>query len=217
MTKLNLPDSFGREPEEVRKFVNELGMKIIASHIDWKKLKTDSKAAIKETKKLGAKYMVLAWFPPEERQTLEQWKDWVELINRVGKMSHKEGIKFLYHNHDFEFQPIDGVEPFDLLLDNVDRRYVAFELDIYWLKLAGRDPEPLFARYPKGFPLSHVKDMSKTEKSMVDVGDGRIDFANVFSQRDKSGMKHFFVEHDDTKASFETLERSLKYLQELRY
>lgn len=208
---------FGRNPNDVRKLVKKHGMKIAASHINWETLKNDPEAAINETKSLGAKYMVLAWFPPEQRETLDQWKDWIKVINRVAKMSDEKGIGFLYHNHDFEFKKIDGVEPFDLLLENLDRRYVAFELDLYWLKLAGRDPEPLFAKYPKGFPFSHVKDMSKTETAMVDVGDGRIDFAKIFAQSERSGMQRFMVEHDDTKEPFVTLEKSLKYLCELRF
>lgn len=208
---------FGRDPTQIRKFVGKLGMKISASHINWDTLKADPESAIRETKLLGAKYMVLAWFPPEHRQTLEQWKELIVFINRVAEMSHKKGIRFLYHNHDFEFKKIDGVEPFDLLLAGVDKRYVAFELDLYWLKLAGRDPEPLFARYPQGFPFSHVKDMSKNEMKMVDVGDGRIDFARIFSRSSESGMKTFIVEHDDTKNPFQTLERSLEYLRGLRF
>lgn len=158
-----------------------------------------------------------AWFPPEQRKTLQHWKNWVTLINRVGEMSHKKGVRFLYHNHNFEFESVEGVEPFELLLNTVDRRYVSFELDLYWLKLAGRDPEPLFVKYPKGFPLSHIKDMSKTEKAMTDVGDGRINFADIFKQSAASGMRHYFVEHDDTKKPFETLERSINYLRGLRY
>ena len=208
---------FGRDPNDVRKLVKKLGIKIAASHINWEKLKDNPESAIAETKSLGAKYMVLAWFPPEQRETLDQWKDWIKLINRAAKMADERGIRFLYHNHNFEFTKIDGVEPYDLLLDTVDRKYVSFELDIYWLKLAGRDPEPLFARYPKGFPFSHVKDMNETDSAMADVGDGKIDFARIFSANDKSGMKYFIVERDDGEQPFVTLEKSLKYLRELRY
>lgn len=208
---------FGRDPKAVRQMVKKLGMRVAASHINWEKLKNDPDGAINETKSLGAKYLVLAWLPSEERQTIAQWKDWIKIINRVAKLADGKGIRFLYHNHDFEFKKIDGIEPFDLLLDTVDRKYVSFEIDLYWLKLAGRDPEPLFARYPKGFPFSHVKDMSKSETAMVDVGDGQIDFARIFAESDKSGMKNFMVEHDDTKEPFKTLEKSLKYLRELRF
>lgn len=208
---------YGRDPKEVRALVKKLGMKIIASHVNSEILKTNPESAIEETEALGAKYMVLAWFPPEQRKTLDDWKNWVILMNRVGKMCSKKGIRFLYHNHNFEFEKVEGVEPYDLLLDTVDRRYVAFELDIFWLKFAGREPEPLFARYPNGFPLSHVKDMSKDEKAMVDVGDGKIDFAKIFKQSKMSGTNHYFVEHDATKAPFQTLEKSIKYLRGLKF
>ena len=208
---------FGRNPQDVRRLVEKLGMKAVGSHINWKTFKENPESAIEETKALGAKYMILAWFPPEERKTLDQWKEWANRLNQVGRTAKAKGIRLLYHNHDFEFQKIDGVEPFQLLLDTVDRRYVSFEIDLYWLTLGGRTPESVFTEYRRGFPLSHVKDMSKTEQAMVDVGDGRIDFAGIFAQEKVSGMKHFIVEHDNPKDPFETLKRSFNYLRALRY
>lgn len=215
--ELEFADLFGRDPKTVRKTVEKLGMKIVGSHINSDKLKENPESLIAETKALGAKYMILAWIPPEQRKTIDDWKNWIALMNKVGKMSQEKGIQFLYHNHNFEFEKIEGVVPFDLMLEAIDRRFVKFEIDLYWLKLAGREPEDLFAKYPNGFPLSHVKDMSRTENSMVDVGDGKIDFAAIFKRSEASGMKHYFVEHDDTKTPFETLERSIKYLRSLEF
>jgi sugar phosphate isomerase/epimerase len=216
-TEVEFAGLFGKDPKKIRQLLKELKMRAVASHIDWQRLKNDPAGAIRETKELGAKYMVLAWFPPAERKTLEQWNDWVKLLNRVGKMSFQQGIKLLYHNHEFEFVPIEGIRPFDILLKDVDRRYVGFEIDIYWLMLAGEDIFSLFSRYPKGFPLVHIKDMSKTKKEMVDVGDGKINFGEIFAQQKKSGTKHFFVEHDNSENPFKTLERSFEYLRKLRY
>lgn len=215
--ELEFAGLFNRDPKDVRKTVKKLGMKIVGSHINSDKLKENPESLIAETKALGAKYMVLAWIPAEQRETLNDWKNWITLMNRVGEMSHKKGIQFIYHNHNFEFEPVDGIVPFDLMLETIDRRYVKFEVDLYWLTLAGRAPEDLFAKYPKGFPLSHVKDMSKTGNEMVDVGDGKINFAEIFKQSKTSGMRYYFVEHDDTKTPFESLERSIKYLRSLRF
>lgn len=215
--ELEFAGLYNRDPKTVRKMVEKLGMKIVGSHINSDKLKENPESLIAETKALGAKYMVLAWIPQEQRKTINDWKNWINLMNRVGEMSQKKGIQFIYHNHNFEFEKIENVVPFDLMLEKIDRRYVKFEIDLYWLKLAGREPKDLFAKYPKGFPLSHVKDMSKTENAMVDVGDGKIDFAEIFKQSETSGMKHYFIEHDDTKTPFESLERSIKYLRSLEF
>ena len=215
--ELEFAGLFGRDPKTVRKTVEKLGMKIVGSHINSDKLKENPESLIDETKALGAKYMVLAWIPQEQRKTLDDWKNWIKLMNKVGEMSQKKGIQFIYHNHDFEFEKIENIVPFDLILEKIDRRFVKFEVDLYWLKLAGREPKDLFAKYPKGFPLSHVKDMSKNGTAMADVGDGRINFAEIFAQSETSGMKYFFVEHDDTKTPFESLERSIKYLRSLKF
>jgi sugar phosphate isomerase/epimerase len=208
---------FGRDPVQVKKLLADLNIKPVASHINWTTLKKDPQSAIDETLALGADYMIIAWFPPETRDSLKDWEDWISVFNSVGKMSHEQGLKFAYHNHDFEFMPVDGVVPYDLLLNKLDRRYVVMEIDLYWLALGGKEPDALFSEYPGGFHLAHVKDMSKTEQVMVDVGDGRIDFAGIFAESKAAGLRHFIVEHDDTKDPFKSLERSIKYLRQLEY
>lgn len=195
----------------------ELDLKPVASHINWETLKNDPQSAIDETLLLGAEYMIIAWFPPETRDTLKEWDDWINVFNRVGKMCAEQGLRFAYHNHDFEFKEIEGTVPFELLLRKLDRRYTVFEIDLYWLALGGVTPENVFADYPGGYHLVHVKDMGKTGTAMVDVGDGRIDFAKIFGTAKTSGLKHYFVEHDTAEDPFGSLERSIKYLRSLRF
>jgi sugar phosphate isomerase/epimerase len=207
---------FGRDPAKVKTLLAELNLKPVASHIDWKVLKNDPQSAIDETIALGAKYMVIAWFPPETRDSLKDWEEWIAVFNRVAKMAHKQGIKFAYHNHDFEFIEIDGVVPYQLLLDKLDRRYAVMEIDLYWLALGGAKVEDLFLKYPGGFHLVHVKDMGKSKTAMVDVGKGRMDFARIFAIKN-SGLIHFVVEHDTAKKPFESLKNSLRYLRALEF
>ena len=208
---------FGRDPVAVKALLVELGLTAPASHVNWEKFKTNPDALIEETLALGAKYMILAWMPEEERQTLDQWRDWVSRFNSVGKRARAKGVRFAYHNHEFEFQPVDGIEPYDLILEGIDRRYVELELDLYWLALAGKKPETYFARYPGGFPFAHVKDMSGADGSMVDVGDGVIDFATIFAMAEQSGMQHFIVEHDNPEDAFRTLQKSIAHLRGLEF
>lgn len=213
--KIELAGLFGQNPAHVRSMTDALDLQVLGSHINWKQLRDDPDGLIEETRILGAEYMILAWLPVEERQTLAQWKAWIEIINNVASRAHRHGIRFAYHNHDFEFEPIDGVEPYDLLLAGVDRRYVTFELDLYWLTFAGRSPEPYFQAYPGGFPLIHAKDMHLTSTAMVDAGDGRIDFPAVLRQSKLAGITHLVAEHDVTSRPYRTLRRSLSYFESL--
>ena len=209
---------YDRDPADVKALLDGLGLKTAASHVNWEKFRDDPDALIEETVALGAKYMIVAWLPEEERQTLDQWRGWIERFNEAGKRAREKGLIFAYHNHDFEFIEIDGVKPYDLILEGIDRRYVKLELDLFWIGLAGEDPRNYFGRYENGFPLVHVKDLRSSDKKMVDVGDGDIDFATIFAvAANKTGLQHYIVEHDNSDNPFRSIEKSLAYMRELQY
>jgi sugar phosphate isomerase/epimerase len=203
----------GHDPAKIRALLDTLKLKVAGSQVDWKRLRDDPDGLIAETKALGSPYMIFAWMPPEERQTLAQWRWWTAHMNKVGAQARTAGLRFGYHSHDFEYHPIDGVRPIEVLQNGLDPKTVEFEVDIYWTELGGGNSAALFDRYPGRIPLVHVKDMSKTDGSMVDVGDGRIDFRKIFRKGKSAGLKHYLVEHDNSADPFRTLERSLYYLK----
>lgn len=208
---------FGNDPAALKAVLDETGLVATSNHVDWARLRVRPQECIDETKALGASYMVLAWMPGGVRDTLEEWRGWVDLLNDVGRLAKDQGVQLAYHNHDFEFQPIDGVVPYDLLLEGLDPELVELELDFYWLALGGGDPLALFERAPGRFSLSHVKDMAADDGSMANVGQGVLDFARAFADRQESGMVHFYVEHDDTSDPWATAEESLDYLRALEF
>lgn len=206
---------YDRDPNDVRALLQRYKLQAVAAHADWRQLRDDPQRAVRDTKALGAKYLVLAWLPPEERQTLAQWRWWTGHLNKVGAIAAAEGIALLYHAHDFEYQPIDGFRPIDVLQSQLDPKFVNFEMDIYWTVKGGGDPVALLRQYPGRFPLAHVKDMQKDNAGMADVGDGRIDFAAIFSAAGASDFLHKFVERDEASEPFETLRRSLQHLKSI--
>ncbi len=206
---------YGRDPNEVRGLLDQLELKATASHADWQELRDKPEKAIRDAKALGADYLVLAWLPPGERQTIAQWRWWIEKLNSVGKLASESDIALLYHAHDFEYAPVDGERPIDLLQTRLDPRFVNFEMDIYWTVKGGGDPISLLRQYPGRFPLAHIKDMRRDSTAMADVGDGRIDFAAIFAAADKRDFRHIFVEHDEAGEPFETLRRSLAHLKSI--
>jgi sugar phosphate isomerase/epimerase len=205
----------GRDPQFVRTLLKAHNLNAVALHGDWRQLRDNPESAIDEAKALGVKYLVLAWLPPDERQTPTQWRWWAGHLNMVGKMAAAKGVALLYHAHDFEYDAIDGMRPIDLLQEQFDPRFVNFEMDIYWTVKGGGDPIELLRRYPGRFPLVHVKDMQIGSAGMADVGDGRIDFAAIFAAAGPQDFLHKFVERDEANDPFETLRRSLNYLQSI--
>jgi sugar phosphate isomerase/epimerase len=157
---------------------------------DWQKAVDDAAA-------IGQQYMVCAFLMPEERKTIDDYKRIADNFNKAGETCGKAGIQFCYHNHNFEFQPLDGQLPYDVLLGNTDADLVKMEMDIYWVTKAGQHPLALFDRHPGRFPLWHVKDMDNTPRQFfTEVGNGVIDFKRIFAKAKEAGMKHFFVEQD---------------------
>ena len=175
---------------------------------DWKK-------AVNDSKTLGQEYIVIPWLEEPHRKSLDNYKKIAEGLNKAAGMAKEVGLKFAYHNHDFEFATIDGQTGFDILMNGTDPKLVAMELDIYWAVRAGKDPVDLFKAHPGRFPLWHIKDMDKTEKKFfTEVGNGVIDFKTIFANAKKAGMKHFYVEQDQCPgAPMDSIKQSIGYLK----
>lgn len=171
--------------------------------------------AVDDAATVGIKYMVCAYLMEDERGNLDHYKQLAERFNKAGEVCKKAGIQFCYHNHDFEFQQMDGQRPYDILLKNTDKDLVKMEMDIYWVKKAGLDPVALMKEHKGRFPLWHVKDMDKTpEQAFTEVGNGSIDFKEIFKHAGDSGMKYFFVEQDKCPGDpFVSITKSIKYIK----
>ena len=166
------------------------------------------------------------------RNQPDSWKKIAETYNRAGDVSKKAGIQFAYHNHNFEYAPVDGKLPYDILLDTCDPNLVKMEMDLCWISAAGKDPLDYFRRYPGRFPLVHVKGLSKIPPStgdaavpidkvlpdITDVGhDDVINWKRIFAQSKEAGIKHYFVEHDVPKAPLDSLKESYEYVSQLQF
>src|SRR5690606_28925883 len=104
-----------------------------------------------------------SWMDESLRQTADDLKKTAELFNKTGEKCKEAGLQFAYHNHAFEFETIGDVMIYDYLLENTDQDLVKYELDIYWVAAAKKDPVTYFKKYPGRFPLCHVKDMGKQD------------------------------------------------------
>ncbi|WP_347839713.1 sugar phosphate isomerase/epimerase [uncultured Draconibacterium sp.] len=199
---------YGMAPAEFKKAVEDLGMKIISSHtmveaegitMENAKKMADDHAAV------GVEYCVQPWVNEPDRN-VESYKKMIADWNKVGEIMKAVGIQFGYHNHNFEFLPVDGLVPYyDIFLKEMDADLITMELDMYWATKAGQDPVEMFNKYPGRFQLFHFKDGSKKTEPYFDVvkdditsvGAGYIDFKRIYEARETAGMKYLFVEDDN--------------------
>jgi sugar phosphate isomerase/epimerase len=204
---------FGHSPKAIRRALTQDGLTAPSAHVGFPVLGASWDKIIADALVVGHQYLVCPWIDQKLR-TVDGYKSAAELFNKAGEQAKKAGLKFGYHNHDFEFPPIDGQIPYDLLLANTDPSLVTMEMDVYWIRNGGKDPLDYFARYPGRFQMLHIKDMDSAGK-MVAVGKGVIDWKAVLGKRALAGTKHIFVEHDQPTDAFASIRDSYRYLRAL--
>lgn len=208
---------FGHTPADVRAILDRHGLAAPAVHVG--AIAPDALAtALDAAHVIGHRYLVVPWIPAERRQTLDGWKRVAADFNRAAAAAQAAGVQFAYHNHDFEFTPVEGRVPYDVLLAETDAKLVQLEIDLYWITKAGHDPLAYFARWPGRVPLVHVKDSAgPPDHRMVDVGAGKIDFRTIFARGAQAGLRHAVVEHDEPPDPFASIKASYDYLKRLEF
>ncbi len=228
---------FGHSVKDVRAILDKNGLASPSVHVDYATVEMMWPQALDNAHTIGQSFIICPWIDEKQRSEPGGWKRAAELFNKAGEASKKAGIQFGYHNHSFEFDPADslgGKLPYDFLLAETDPKLVAMELDLCWISVAGKDPLAYFEKHPGRFPLVHVKDWVKDASSssgyqgamgqsvkyggrMADVGQGSIDWKNLFAHSGKAGIKHYFVENDDPKSAFDDIKISYDYLHKLQF
>ena len=220
---------YKRTPEQIRDVLSRNGLTAPAAHVDYPTLTEKLPEVLDGARTMGHRFLVNPWIDEPIRKQPDSWMRIAESFNRAGEQCRKAGVQFAYHNHHFEFAPVNGKLPFDLLLEQCDPELVKIELDLFWIAAAGKDPLEYFKRYPKRFPLVHVKGLGRRgstaetpiEKilpSITDVGSGdQIDWKRIFARSPEAGIRHYFVEHDVPRAPFESLKASFDYLRGLQF
>lgn len=201
---------YGFSPKEFGKLVKRSGMEAICSHSSIRPENADK--MIDDVAEAGMKYLIMPSLPDDWRSTLDGFRRSADFFNEAGEKCRKAGITFGFHNHQVEFSEIDGIVPYDLLVENSDPKLVIFELDIAWITAAGKDPIAYFKKYPGRFPVWHMKDLTP-EKQAATLGEGIIDFKPILAMSKKAGMEYWFVEQDDclTHTPMESIAISRRY------
>lgn len=205
---------YGMSPTDFKSCLDSLDLSPISTHQGSVTL-GNADAMMADVKAAGFQYFVIPVppmgmfkFNPETRELSMEGtaKELAKILDQLGEKAKANGLQLLYHNHDFELmENTNGVVVLDYLLENCNREFVNFQMDLYWMTKAGADPLAYFEKYPGRFKAWHVKDMDEQGR-FAPVGKGTIDFSNILAQKEKSGMEYYFVEQDMTFDGLEPLE-----------
>lgn len=148
---------------------------------------------------LGQEYITIPWMSNDLINTPDKCKTLAAKMNKMGDLCKAAGLKLAYHNHNFEWKPLEGGTTFyDVLLTETDPDKLHLEMDIFWVVRAGLDPIKLLADYPGRFPMVHVKDRDKTQTDLnTEVGKGTIDYKTIVPKAKAAGVKHFIMEQEN--------------------
>ncbi|MFD2144199.1 sugar phosphate isomerase/epimerase family protein [Mucilaginibacter antarcticus] len=178
---------YGLTPTEMKQTCKDLGMTLRSGHCS---VDANWQRTIDQAAEAGQEYLVCSSLP-FNGDTIANYQKVSERFNKAGEECKKAGLKFGYHNHDFEFKKDKGQVLYDILLDNTDAKLVHMELDLGWVVASGNDPFAYFKRYEGRFPLWHLKDMKG--KGSVEFGNGGLDIVGMLKQSKQAGLKYFLL------------------------
>lgn len=203
---------YGYPAKEFKKILDDLGLKMISGHTvfgmqHWdenKKDFTDSwKYTVEDAGILNQEYVISPWMDEKMRNSYDTLKRYMEVFNKNGELCQKSGMKFGYHNHDFEFsQKFNNEAVFDIIMKSIDPKLVVIQLDTGNLYNGGAKAIDVLNRYPKGFENVHLKDEIRSEKDSEKyestiLGKGIIDCKEVADLAyNKGGAKVFIIEQE---------------------
>lgn len=196
-------DFFGMAPKPFKNYIESLGLKMRSAHGALMKKNpneptpTNLQESIDRAKEAGLKYYIIPWMDEANYSTYDACMKTAEYFNMYGELCKKSDLQLLYHNHDFEFQVRNNKTVYDIILENTDSNFLKCEMDLYWVSVGGKNPIDLFEKYPKRFPLWHVKDKHKTLNESTEIGNGSIDFNAIFKKASLAGLEMPVVEQED--------------------
>ncbi|MDV3307544.1 MAG: sugar phosphate isomerase/epimerase [Cyclobacteriaceae bacterium] len=194
-------------PATLKKMIKDAGFTCVSCHYGLGELRDHGQERIDYAKELGLTQMIIASPGLPKDATLDDWKRAADDANKIGELARKSGVVLGYHNHNFEFEKLDGQLIYDVLLDRLDPDLVKLQFQV-WVIIAGYKAADYFNRYPGRYISAHLYDWSGKGEEMVPLGKGVVDWKEFFAAAEKNGVKNYFVEMGPPN-----LEESAKFLK----
>ena len=224
----------GRDPIEVRRALNELGLLCPSSHAPV--AEQEENGAFARYAEAGVRFVAVPWM--DYGTDNERLGENIDTVRRLAERAAKAGITLLYHNHDFEFRRVNGKAILDTLYDEIPAHLLQTQLDTCWVKFAGEDPVAYLKKYAGRAPLVHLKDFwsdgengvapydligktsearKKTNFEFRPIGYGVQNIPAIIQAADEAGVEWLIVEQDESKCrpTLEAAKMSIEYLRSL--
>ncbi len=226
---------YGYSPTEFRKILDDLGLKMISGHTvmgpqHWDQARKDFsdswKKTVEDAAVLGQKYVVSPSMDNSMRNNHDDFMRYMDVFNKCGELCKRSGMKFGYHNHDFEFsEKLNNIKLFDIMMTSMDPDLVVMQLDIGNLYNGGAVAMDVVKQYPGRFENLHVKDeivstegREKYESTII--GEGIVNARKVLKLATKiGGTKLYIIEQESYqgKTPMECMKMNLEIMKKWGY
>jgi len=226
---------YGYSPTEFKKILDDLGLKMISGHTvmgreHWDENKKDFsdswKKLVDDAAVLSQKYVVSPSMDDSMRKEYDDFKHYMDVFNKCGELCNKYGMKFGYHNHDFEFsEKLNGEKLFDIMMKSMDPDLVVVQLDIGNMYNGGAVALDVVKQYPGRFENLHVKDeilatggREKYESTII--GKGIVNAKEVVDLATKIGGTEVYIIEQESyqgKTPMECIKENLDVMREWGY
>jgi sugar phosphate isomerase/epimerase len=227
---------YGYTPDEFKKLLDRLGLQMKSGHTEmgrdaWDETNNDFtekwKNTVQDAAIVGQEYVISPWLDESYRKDLDRLKRFLAVFNKSGELCKKSGMKFGYHNHDFEFNTmVGGMKLYDIILKETDPDLVIQQMDMGNMYGAGGRALDLLKQYPGRFKSFHVKDEIKSDKKdsmsgyeSTILGTGVIPVKEILDIGKKTGDVHFIIEQESYqgKAPLDCAREDLQIMKKWGY
>lgn len=214
--------------DEIWPALKQTSLQPVSVHIDeamFVKGGSDLDSALANAKERGFQYAVVPYIPVDQRGGADMFKRLADTLNKSGEKAKANGLHLCYHNHAFEFKPLDGKTGLEMLMSETQKDLVSLELDIFWASVAGHNPVDVLKTYSGRVRLLHLKDKSRAftqtqfnenvpKDTFKEDGSGSVDIPAALAAANTAGVEHYFVEQDQTPGDpIASLQKSFNYLK----
>jgi sugar phosphate isomerase/epimerase len=218
------PIAYHQPAAQLRLMLADAGLECVSGHFDY----TDRETSVAYAHQLGLKYLVCPMLPEDQKLTLDGFRKAAQHFNGWGESARTAGIQFSFHNHCYEFKPIDGSNGWTVLMNGTDPGLVKLEFDMFWLVTGGQNPAEMLKKYADRAVLVHMKDRTsnaptpyyivdeKATSYCTELGQGTIDWPALLKQAHRQGIRYAYLDQDDTKIPVaQSMKESRAYLRRI--
>jgi len=203
------------DPDELAGLLRQAGLRAVAAHVGIEQLREDANGVADRLIALDCRRLIVPGMPESDRRTPADVKAFAFELGQYEHALATSGIRFGYHNHTFEFEPLDGTTVWNVLLAELPSA-IDIELDVYWAAVGGRDPVAEIRAAADRVRLLHMKDRAPgPEPRDAPAGEGTLPFPEIVEAARAAGVEWYIAEQDEPREPLEDIARAFRYLESL--